>query len=195
MPAEAIQIIADPESAALILHPLRLRILEALAEPASASTLSGPLGVPRQHLNYHLRELEKAGLVEFVEERRKGNCVERRYRSTARSYVISPAALGSVNASPEKVANRRSAEYLVALGSRLIEDTAELIAAKKAPPTLALETEIAFATDEERAQFAQELAAFATGLAQRYHKPSDKANPYRILIAAHPSTRKEGELL
>ena len=42
----------------------------------------------------HLHELEKEGFVEFVEQRPKGNCLERVVRATARSYVISPAALG-----------------------------------------------------------------------------------------------------
>lgn len=195
MSAETIHIISEPESALLALHPLRLRILAALGEPASASILSGPLGVPRQHVNYHLRELEKAGLVEFVEERRRGNCIERLYRSSARSYVISPSALGIMNPSPEKVANRRSAEYLVAIGARLIEDTALLIAQSDKVPILAIETEISFTDDGERAKFAKELAEVLTGLAKRYHKPSETARPYRVLMAAHPSTRKEGELL
>lgn len=195
MSAETIHIISEPESALLALHPLRLRILEALGEPASASILAGPLGVPRQHVNYHLRELEKAGLVQFVEERRKGNCVERMYRSSARSYVISPSALGAMNASPEKIANHRSAEYLVAIGSRLIEDTAELIGGVEPLATFAIETEIAFASDSERAQFARELAEIVTGLAKRYHRPLNAAKAYRILFAAHPTTRKEGELL
>jgi len=56
--------------------------------------LARKLGLPRQRLNYHLRALEDAGLVELVEERRKGNCFERLLRATARSFVISPEALG-----------------------------------------------------------------------------------------------------
>src|SRR5476649_377529 len=99
-----------------MLQPLRLRILELASEPASATSLAPALGVPRQHVNYHLRELERAGLVEFVEERKRGNCIERLYRSIARSYVIAPAALTGVGADTNRVQDRASSEYLVALG-------------------------------------------------------------------------------
>ena len=64
----------------------------ALAEPGTATTLAAKTGLTRQKVNYHLRALEQHGLVELVEERRKGNCTERVLRATASSYVISPAA-------------------------------------------------------------------------------------------------------
>ena len=64
------------------------RLLAELAEPASATMLAARVGLPRQKVNYHLRALERHGLVELVEERRKGNCTERVLRATAASYVI-----------------------------------------------------------------------------------------------------------
>ena len=62
----------------------RLRLVRELVEPDSAAGLAKRLGLPRQRLNYHLRELEAAGLLELVEERRRGNCVERIVRAVAR---------------------------------------------------------------------------------------------------------------
>src|SRR5262250_3074362 len=58
-----------------------MRILEQLAEPDSAAGVARRLKLPRQQISYHLRELEHAGLVELVEERRKGNCLERVVRA------------------------------------------------------------------------------------------------------------------
>ena len=78
------------------LDPIRARLLAELAEPGSASTLADQTGLSRQKANYHLRALERHGLVELVEERRKGNCIERVLRATAASYVISPTALSAV---------------------------------------------------------------------------------------------------
>src|SRR5271166_4539655 len=72
MPA-ALQIVQSPEKAGVLLQPGRLRLLEQLTEPDSAAGLARRLGVPRQKLNYHLRELEREGFLELVEERRKGN--------------------------------------------------------------------------------------------------------------------------
>ena len=96
MESAALAVIRDPVQAAALLQPERLRLLEALGEPDSASGLARRFELPRQRLNYHLKELEKAGLVELVEERRKGNCIERVVRATARRYVISPEVLGEI---------------------------------------------------------------------------------------------------
>ena len=69
----AVQVVRGTEQASSLLgHPLRLKVLEHLAEPDSAAGLSRRLGVPRQVLNYHLRALENAGMLTFVEERPRG---------------------------------------------------------------------------------------------------------------------------
>src|ERR671928_1337561 len=104
-----VAVIEDAPAAEASLDPLRARLLAELAEPASASSLAARVGLPRQKVNYHLRELERHGLVELVEERRKGNVNERLMRATAASYVISPAALAPVAPDPSRSPDRRSA--------------------------------------------------------------------------------------
>ena len=75
-----IDVIEEPKRAQVMLHATRLELLENLGEPSSAATLARRLGLPRQRINYHLRELEAQRLIEVVKETRKGNCVERSYR-------------------------------------------------------------------------------------------------------------------
>jgi DNA-binding transcriptional ArsR family regulator len=191
---EAIRVIQDSECAAAMLHPLRLRILELAAEPCSATSLAPRIGLPRQHVNYHLRELEKAGLVELVEERRRGNCTERLYQSRANSFVIGPRALGEMRANPAAIADKLSSEYLVALGSKLIEDIGALREERDSVPTLAIETRIAFASEQERGQFAQELAQAVVAIAGRYHVDSPEAQPFRLVLAAHPESLVKEQL-
>ena len=53
-----VDVIDEPAAAAAALDPLRARLLAALAEPGSASTLAGQVGLTRQKVNYHLRTLE-----------------------------------------------------------------------------------------------------------------------------------------
>ena len=91
-PAQPLDVIRSPASAAAALDPQRQELLLHLREPDSASGLARRLDLPRQRINYHLRVLEEAGLVELVEERRKGNCMERVVRATARAFMISPEA-------------------------------------------------------------------------------------------------------
>lgn len=68
--AAAIQVIQSSSSAEELLKPERLRMLELLAEPDSATGIARRLNLPRQTVNYHLHELEKEGFVEFVEQHR-----------------------------------------------------------------------------------------------------------------------------
>src|SRR5215472_5939467 len=57
----AIQLIQSA-GAATWLSPARIRIPEQLSEPRSAAGVARQIGLPRQHLSCHLRELEGAGL-------------------------------------------------------------------------------------------------------------------------------------
>jgi DNA-binding transcriptional ArsR family regulator len=77
-------------------HPLRVRILELLREPASAAELAPRLKQSRQNVSYHLKELERGGLVLRAGERRAGALTETLYRAQADSLVVSvggPVAL------------------------------------------------------------------------------------------------------
>src|SRR5262245_46494600 len=184
--------------AAALLHPLRRRLLESLREPDSASGLSRRLGIPRQKINYHLRELESEKLVELVEERKKGNCTERIVRATARSYLISPAALGGLAADPDQIEDRFSASYLLAVAGRAIADLTDLQpraeAAGKKLPTLTLQTEIRFASPAARAEFSEELASAIAKLVARHHdEKAPGGRLFRFFIGSYPAvTRPRG---
>ncbi len=158
-----VAVIEDPEAAEVSLDPMRSRLLAELAEPGTATSLAGKLGVPRQNVNYHLKALERHGLVELVEERKKGNMTERVLRATALSYVISPAALDGVQPDPSRAPDRLSARWLIAVTARAVRDVGQLVAgatkARKRLATFAMDGEIRFASAADRAAFAEELAA------------------------------------
>jgi DNA-binding transcriptional ArsR family regulator len=190
--AERVEVVDDRSRAAALLRGPRLRVVEALAERAdSAAGLAGRLGVPRQTLNYHLRQLEGVGLLELVEERRKGNCVERVLRPAAAAFVISPTALGALAADPDRISDRFSAAYLLARAARLVRDLAVL--ARRAPtaPTLSLETEIRFASAADRAAFARELGDAVERLVATYHDDAaPRGRRFVLLAAVHPVPQK-----
>jgi DNA-binding transcriptional ArsR family regulator len=193
-------VIEDPAAAEVSLDPMRSRLLAALVEPNSASTLAAQVGLPRQKVNYHLRELERHGLVELVEERRKGNMTERVMRAAAASFVISPAALAAVAPDPDRAPDRLSARWLLALGSRLIRDVGELLTrsarAGKPLATYALDAEVRFATAADRARFAEELTGAVTALVAKYHdEQAAGGRPHRVLVAVHPKITKSAQEL
>jgi DNA-binding transcriptional ArsR family regulator len=191
-----VAVIEDPAAAEVSLDPTRARLLAELAEPNSATTLAARVGLPRQKVNYHLRTLEQHGLVELVEERRKGNVTERVLRATAASYVISPMALAAVQPDPARSPDRLSARWLLALGARLVRDVGLLITgatkAQKRVATFALDGEIRFASAADRAAFAEELGNAVTTLIGKYHDESaEGGRAHRILVAIHPKIENQ----
>src|SRR4051794_2334387 len=187
-----VAVIDDPAAAEASLDPTRARLLAALAEPGSASTLAQRTGLTRQKANYHLRALEQHGLVELVEERRRGNCTERILQATAASYVISPAALSAVAPDPSREPDQRSARWLLAVAGRLVGEVGELIAragaAGKPLATLGIDSEVRFASAKDRAAFAAELAEAVNGLVAKYHDESTPGGrPHRFVVALHPT--------
>ncbi len=187
-----VAVIEDPAAAEASLDPIRANLLAALSEPGSATTLAGRVGLPRQKVNYHLRALERHGLVELVEERRKGNVTERVLRATASSYVISPTALAAVAPDPERARDRLSARWLLALSARLVRDVGALLTgadkAKKRVATFALDGEVRFASAADRAAFAEELAGTVTGLIGKYHdETATGGRSHRLIVAIHPT--------
>lgn len=187
-----VAVIADPVAAEVSLDPVRARLLAALAEPASAASLASAAGLSRQQANYHLRALERHGLVELVEERRKGNCTERILRATAASYVISPSALAQVAPDPDRAPDQASARWMLALAARLVREVGELItrssAARKPVATFAIDTEIRFANAADRAAFARELGGAVSDLVAKYHdQKAAGGREHRLVAALHPS--------
>jgi DNA-binding transcriptional ArsR family regulator len=187
-----IAVIEDPAAAEVSLDPVRARLLAELASPGSATMLAARVGLARQKVNYHLKTLEQHGLVELVEERRKGNMTERVLRATAASYVISPVAFAAVAPDPSRAPDRLSARWLLALAARLVRDVGSLITgadrASKRVATFAIDGEVRFATAADRAAFAEELATAVAGLVGKYHDDTaEGGRPHRVVVAVHPS--------
>jgi len=77
-----------------IADPLRLRIVDALSQRAFTATgLGERLGLPANKAHYHVRELEKVGLVRIVETREKGGILEKYYRAVAQTLDIPQSLL------------------------------------------------------------------------------------------------------
>ena len=187
-----VAVIEDPAAAEASLDPVRARLLAELAEPASATMLAARVGLARQKVNYHLKALERHGLVELVEERRKGNVTERVMRASAASFVISPAALAAVAPDPDRAPDRLSARWLLALAARLVRDMGTLITgadrARKRLATFAIDGHVRFASAADRAAFAEELTAAITTLVGKYHdEDAAGGRDHRVIVAVHPS--------
>lgn len=187
-----LDVIDDPARAAVALDPVKRRILAELSEPASAAALAGRVGLTRQKVNYHLRALEEHQLVSPAGERHWGGLTERLLVASAASFVVSPAALGSLGADPERNRDRLSASYLIALAARVVREVGalwrEARRQEKRLATLSLDSVIRFRSAAERAAFTRELSEAVTALAARYHDDSAPGGrPHRLVVCAYPA--------
>jgi len=171
-----VQVVTDSAQLATLLSPLRMRVLEEMHEPQSATSLAPRLGLSRQKLNYHLRELEREGFLELVEERQRRGCVERRLQVTSRAFVVNPAMLGALADDPAQTRDRFSSAYLIAVATSLMRDVtllrerAAVVEQKLAMFTM--ESEIRFVSPASFREFTEDLASAVAALAVKYDRPS-----------------------
>ena len=134
--------------------------------------------------------------MSLVEERQRRGCTERIVQATARSYVIDPGVVGDRLQARPGANTPLSSRYLIALAARMVSEvstlTREADAAGKELATLAIDTDLRFASADQRASFTAELAEAIRDLAARYH---DESAPdgrwHRLVIGAH--TRPGGD--
>lgn len=187
-------VLTDASQLAAALSPLRMRVLREMHEPQSATTLSPRLGLSRQTLNYHLRELEREGFLEVVEERQRRGCIERMLKVTSRAFVVNPALLGALSDDPDQARDRFSSAFLLATATRLIRDVAALGARARAVDqrlaTFTVDTEIGFTSPAAFRAFTEELASSVATLAAKYDSSAAKSRRFRVVVGSHPAVTK-----
>jgi DNA-binding transcriptional ArsR family regulator len=193
-PTEAVEVVADRNRAQVLLHPTRMQILERLTAPSSAVALARQLGLPRQLVNYHLRELAGEKLVALVETRTRGSVRERIWQRTGHSYAISIGALGNLGSSPDTVHDRYSSAWQIAVASKAIHELADLrTAAAKAGQKLAtfsLDVDVRFADAAARSAFAQGLADAVAELVRRHHdERAPRGRWFRCYLGVYPRAK------
>lgn len=185
------------QASAILIHPVRLRILEALLLPDSAAGLSRRMGIPRQTLNYHVRELLRAKLLSRTGRRRNRNFYEQRYVTAARGFVLSPDLLGNVAAKPSHAQDAFSAGYLLALASMVQRELGRVSEAAaragKRVTTFSIETKLRFRSAEECERFGEELRKAVFGVVARNVGAdwNDKGyaaegRPVRLVLGCYP---------
>jgi DNA-binding transcriptional ArsR family regulator len=183
-----VKLVDEPEGLQALAHPVRVQVLEALRSPTSAATVARQVGQPRQNVNYHVKELERAGLVRRVGERRRGNFIEGLYQAVASTFIVSPRAAWGDPRRIEAMKDQFTLERLVRLGERLERDAAVLLdrAAfeNEEIASASVEAEVAFASEADRAAFLEEYLAAVGPLFSKYGRR--QGDPYRVALAVYP---------
>jgi DNA-binding transcriptional ArsR family regulator len=144
-------------------------------------------------VNYHLRELEKAGLVELVEERRRRGFTERILRVSAGTLVVDPGVVGQAFT---QIQDQYAAEHLVEVAAGTVRDVARMQSAADAEGkrllTFTLETDVRFAEPGDVHRFTDALTEAVRRVVEEFD--SENGRPYRLIAGGHPAPRRtEGE--
>ena len=188
MAEQRVHYVHEPHELQALAHPLRLKLLDALRTPSSSAAAARVLGEPRQNVNYHLKELERAGLIERVGERRAGGFTEALFRSVGSTIVVSPRAAWSDPRRLDALRDQLSLENLVLLGERLGRDAAELLDRAafdgEEIASAAVEAEVHFADEDARAAFLREYLAAIGPLLRKHGRKRGAA--YRVALSVYP---------
>lgn len=192
MDAKPSELIADADRAFLALSPLRRRILSALAAPGSSATLARELGLPRQQLGYHLRELEAAGLITLVETRQRRGFAERLLIAAPDRLFLDPALLGATMGATDKQ-DRFASTHLLATAAQLVSDTGRMQAAAasegKRLLTFTIEAEIGLDAPSDFDALSERLTAAIAEIAADF-APAPGRRAYRLVLGGLPAPKR-----
>jgi DNA-binding transcriptional ArsR family regulator len=188
-----VQLLTDPGTVSALTHPVRLRILAALRTPESAAGVARAIGQSRQNVNYHLKELERAGLVERRGERRRGNVLEPLFEAVAGSFVISPRVAWTDDQRAIALRDQLSLEHLVNLGERVQRDASALLDRAafdgEQIASVAVDATVAFPSAEARTAFADEYLRMLGPLLKKHG--ARRGARYRVVMAVYPDAEEE----
>jgi DNA-binding transcriptional ArsR family regulator len=186
-------VVDDIQEVAALTHPVRIAALAALRSPDSAASVARAIGQSRQLVNYHLKELERAGLIVPAGERRKGNFVEQLYRAVASTFVVSPRLAWSGADRERALRDQASLEHLIVVGERLQRGATALLDRAafdgEEIASAVVEGEIRLTDEAARSAFMTEYLAMLGPLLKKH---GAKRGPrYRVVIAVHPDHEED----
>jgi hypothetical protein len=182
-------VLTEPAEISAATHPARAAILDVLRAPGTAASVARTVGRSRQNVAYHLRELDKVGLVRLVGSRLNGNFVERTYQAAAATFVVSPRSTwGDDERRTKALADQLSLEQLHRAGEVLQRDGAILLDRAafdgEEIASASVTTELRLPDEESRAAFLRDYVEAVTALARKHGSSDGQA--YRVLFAAYP---------
>jgi DNA-binding transcriptional ArsR family regulator len=202
-------LIASPEQALALLNPVRGDIVAQLIEPASAAEVARALGDTPQRINYHLKTLEKVGLVRRCGTRQVRNLVEVLFQAVARSFVLAES-LSMKPETAQKLKDQGALANLIQTAERLKQDALVLMERSDRNvqvPSASLQLNVPLCDEAQRAAFVEDYVAAVQALVSKYTKLAEGGGkaydsegdinngrrastggkkPYQVVLAVYP---------
>jgi len=160
--------IEDLDQAAALLKPQRIEMLKLMDHPRTCLELGKIFGETPQKINYHIKALQNAGLVEQVGERRVRGTVEGSYQARARSYWLASDLVGQVGGAGI-AQDQASLRHLLSLTEEMRGDIGHLAQqVGREIPSLGVSLHVELNDESRRADFMADVQKMAQILAVKY---------------------------
>ena len=185
-------VIQDIETLRAISDPLRIRLLELMAQPQTVKEIAAQLGVGKTKLYYHLNLLEKHGIIRVARTRVVSGIIEKSYQVAAFSFRPAKELLlrgdeGKAHgvAIVESIldATRTDLTHSLNTGQAAL---GEAVQAKQ----LLLGRVVMSLTPEQAVSFYERFEALLTEVAQ-YEKPTIGGQTYSLTVAFFPKNAEQ----
>lgn len=173
----------------VLLTPPRMDLMTLMAQPTNCPELGKHLSMTPQKVYYHVKALERAGLVQKVREERVKGIMQGVYQTMARSIALSSrlaARLGGQRAVTSSVSLGR----LLDASDRIVRDV-QLLAEREKPASLTIDTTINLGPTQ-RNGFLRDAATAIEELARMYASGED-GQPFRLLVTCYESPESQEE--
>ncbi len=193
--------IEDVDQAAALLKPQRIEMLKLMDRPRTCLELGKIFGETPQKINYHIKALQNAGLVEQVGERRVRGTVEGSYQARARSYWLASDLVGQIGGAAI-AQDQASLRHLLSLTEEMRGDIGHLAQqVGREIPSLGLSLHVELDDESRRADFMADIQHMAQILAHKYGATASgdgggdgdgDAQPsrprFRLVLACYPKS-------
>ncbi|WFD09569.1 winged helix-turn-helix domain-containing protein [Tepidibacter hydrothermalis] len=186
-----ILVLRDIDQIKAVSHPYRVDILEAFAEePLSAKQLSELLSEPHAKINYHIKTLLNAGILELVEEKVKSGIIEKYYLPKAKMVIMDKSILNSA-VYDENVA-RTLNQVSISLFEKISDDFYRAAENDEVKSKHVRHYNQYYLTEEECKEVMDCLEEKITEVLNgKDKKDRDNTRPYNITLMGVPDLRKE----
>jgi DNA-binding transcriptional ArsR family regulator len=169
---------------------LRIRIVDQLLlHPMTVTQVGEALGIPANKIHYHMRELERLGLVILVETREKSGILEKYYRPVAKNFNVPDDLLRATQ--PDEIV-RVVNDFLQVVNQGLLDALRQAsIDATSSEEVTSLSATSYWATDAE----AKELGSQIHHILRPYLNPRDKEGEreHRMVYFSHTLSSESSE--
>jgi DNA-binding transcriptional ArsR family regulator len=183
-------VVEDIEQAAALLHPTRVEILMKLREARSSAEVARLIGDTPQKVNYHMKALEKVGLIKKVGTRNVRNLIEVLYQAMAKTFIL-PESIGWNERLIQKAKDQGSLAHMIETSERIKRDAIELMEQsdqEEQVPSATLQLEVQLLDHEHRQAFINDYVQMMQQLVNKY-QPSgadEKSQTYQIISTIYP---------